>query len=308
MLIVVGRSLLFVNMYASKSFFNDLCSHNINQARDRMLEWESGRQLRGSNEWQSFAVSWSDIDYIAVLSIVDGPHAGCLFHNVEELNLSPKVTLCATLTTAVMKEIALKGGGARDLIFFCKSIASMGFFTEEDALRLLEHIYLSYKAAVLQGLPKPDVPTLKPHIPGDQDYRFQMWKTRFEEMRRQTKPGFEVFSDLAWEDVFEAVGFIMASGIMMAPLEHGKIRQRTFGNHTKFSVVVSSTMKGMTENQLSIMDRAVKDGCSFICIVNLLAQTDWGVVVVFSFPTPSATELALAADDLTEFRKFWRQP
>lgn len=297
MLIQIGRALLFVNMTTSKAYFDDLAAHNINQARDRILEWQSSAsQLRGANEWASFAISWDDVDHVHVVSVVEGPHAACADHGLAGLDMPAKVRLCTTLTTAVMHRIAFLGGGARDLIAVCKEIRARGKTSESKAIRLVRRHYetLEYDAKARITLQ----PSLmgKAIIHGRELNAFEEHKFKFEVMRRQPeKEGLEVFSDLAWADYFPAIAFIVQSRAEMEALPQGQIRASVFGNKMKFQVVVSSNMEGLAANMTKLSEMGKREGSVFTYCISLI---NGGLIEFFSVsrePYLSATEFELSA-------------
>lgn len=269
MIIVIGRSVLFVNATAGKSYFPDLCAHNLDQARDRILEWQSGRPIRGENEWRSFAIAWDDIDHIMVISVVDGPHAACIDHPVDKLGMSAKVRLCASLTSAVMRELALRGGGARDLIAFCKSIRGYGKISEDVASGLLAGRYDRLLKEAKASIAKEPKLLGKALIAGKSVSWFDEFRFKFEFIKRDPNEATEVFSDLNWEAIFAAVSFITQSAAEMEGLDRGQIRSAIMGTHAKFEIIVSSSMEEMNKNLSALIDRAKEARCQFSFAVQL---------------------------------------
>ncbi len=293
MLIQISRALLFVNMTRSGSYFDQLCEHNINQARDRLIEWQtSGWQLRGRNEWASFAIDWDDIDYIHVISVVDGPHAACADHDLISANMPEKVKLCTTLTSSVMRNLALLGGGARDLIALCKAIRVRGKTSESRAIKLVGSRYrtLAYQAkSSIKLQPSLGGNTI---IAGREVSAFEEHKLKFEMMRRQPEnPELEIFSELAWTDYLPAIAFIVQSRAEMEQLREGQLRMAIFGQNVKFQVVLSNNMKLLVDNIPGLNEAADREQSAFSYLIA------FGVSEAFVVTTRIATSATVA--DLT---------
>jgi hypothetical protein len=294
MICVVGRAMLLVNMTAGGSYLNSLAKHNIDQARSRIEEWKGGRQIRGKNDQRSFAVDWSDIDYIAVISVVDGRHAACLDHSLAGLDMDGKVTLCTTLTTRVFRELATKGGGARDLVDICRLLAGKGTTTQFSTLRLLRKRYNDLIHSFTYGLPDPPSRLGQAIIGGRPVNMFEEARFTLEAARREPIDGLGRFSDLSWRDVFEASAFTVACRAEMEGRLEGQIRAQVFGTATKFQVVVSTNMEALTKTIPQLIEVADQAGCSFTQLISLTSigasisfailesNDDWGLEISLS--------------------------
>ncbi|WP_074060844.1 hypothetical protein [Rhizobium etli] len=279
MIIAVGRSLLFINATEGKSYFENLCDHNLNQARARILEWQGGRPIRGQNEFQSFAIAWEDIDHIAVISVVDGPHAACLAHSIITEGMPEKVRICCTITSDVMRDLARLGGGARDLLAFCKSISEYGVVTAENARSLLSWRYdgrVRWAKAQIPNEPKWLGATI---IKGRPVTWFDEFRVIFEGKRRHGQIPND-FSDLNWDEIFSAVIFITNSAAEMEASPDGQIRSAIIGHHWRFQVVVSSIIEGLAEYMDGIMERANQANCTFTYIVILASFGISGMIAM----------------------------
>lgn len=293
MIIMIGGALILVNMTAGRSYFSSLCSHNIEQAEKRISEWQNGRQIRGKNDWRQFSVSWSDVNCIAVISVVDGPHAACIDHPIDQLALPQKVRLCTTLTSRVMQELVERGGGARDLISLCRLFVGAGKVSEATARRLVRERHNSLLHETLANVPQVPTSIGRAIINGNDVSAFDEFKFKLLAGRQQNSQHAEVFSDLCWADIFPAAGFITLCAAEMENHPRGQIRSSIFGTTTKFRVVVSTNMEALIKLMARLIEQADEEGCSFLYLVSL---TSFGVVDMFSISDPPmvwATETEL---------------
>lgn len=270
MLIVVGRAAIFVNMTEGRSYYEDLVAHNICQARDRMNDWASGLSIKGANQWRQFEVSWSDIDHIALISVVDGRYAGCERHDLSSQNLDPKVRLCATVTASVMRALASKGGGARDLLAFCQAMSGLSKLTPAEGEALLDTLHTAKVRSVEDQL---RVPTrIGPFdIGGRTVSAFQFYMLIFTGMRGHGSVDVEAFSDLDWSEVALTAAFLTESTVEMESAPTGQIRTMRFGSQTKFLALISSNMDEATRLMPQILEEAKQARDEFVLIVNLHA-------------------------------------
>ncbi|WFU89469.1 hypothetical protein QA644_10725 [Rhizobium sp. CC1099] len=293
MLIIVGRALLFFNMKDSKAYLKDLYEANLKQARDRIDEWRGGRQLRGKNDWRSFIIHWTDIDYIHVISVVDGRYAGCLGHDVEQLDMDEKVRLCTTVTSKVLRELAKHGGGARDLIAICQQIEAKGQISENATVRLVRKRYNALLYEAMESVTIQPSRLGRAIIGGREVSAFDEYRFTFEATRSQSGEGLEVFSDLAWSDIFPAIAFIVSSTAEMEWLEEGQARSACFGENTKFRVVISSNMQGLNLRLQEIIDMSRLEGSTFTYLISLTNIGPMGTFAVSGPPEKWSTELDL---------------
>jgi len=278
------------------SWFEVLASHNIDQARARIEQWQFGRQIRGKNERQTFAIDWRDVDYIAIVSVVDGRHAACVRHELEVLKLPPKVTLVATLTSGAMRELAQLGGGARELVNLCTSLPFDEVLSEYQVRQLVKHRHDHLLSASVQNLKIPN--RLGNALIGTRELnQFDESRFKLEAMRRGEDVGAGAFSDLDWEDVFEASAFICNQTAELEWLEMGSIQARIFGSTTRFMVIVSTNSEALNQRFEMIAKMADENGCSFIYTIMLTAI---GPIEMFAMLSePKVTGLAKVLGSLT---------
>jgi len=295
MVIVVGRAMLLFNMTAGKSYFNNLVAHNVDQARDRLAEWQSGRQIRGKNQWGAFVIGWGDIDSIHVVSVLDGPHSACMDHPLEGLDLPSKVKLCTSITSKALHQLVIRGGGARDLIRICQSMRPGVKISEKSAVRLIrnrynEILYLSLEAVTAE--PKRFGRAI---INGRELSAFEEYRHQFETMRRQNyeDSSYDVFSDLSWEDIFPAIAFITTSIAEMEDAPDGQIRAAIFGSTTPFQVVISSSHNGLMANMKEVYGSGFDDGALFSYTIMLTGIGPTGMMAVKPNAVPPSTDAEL---------------
>ncbi len=292
MIIVVGRAMLFFNMTAGKSYFDNLVAHNIDQARDRLAEWQGGRQIRGKNEWGAFAIDWTDIDSIHVVSVIDGPHAACMDHPLNDLDLPEKVRLCTSITSKALHQLAVRGGGARDLIGVCQSMRPGAKISEQSAVRFIRNRYNEILYMCLEEVKAEPKRFGRAIISGREVSSFEEYRHSFEAMRRQTfeNSSFDVFSDLAWVDIFPAIAFITSSIAEMEYAPDGQIRTCIFGGMTRFQVVISSSFEGLLANMKQVHDAGLNDGALFSQTIMLTGIGPMTTIAVQPNIVPPSTE------------------
>lgn len=269
MVILIGKAAIIFNMHEGGSYFTDLVRHNVLQARDRLKDWAEGRQIRGYNKHRSFVIDWNDVAQIAVISVVDGHYAACAYHTLEDFGLHEKVRLCATVTSKVMYELAMKGGGARDLIAVCRSMQGTGELSEEETLGLVRSRYDSiYQAAVAEA---PVEPTLlrRAMINGKIVPWIEEFRLLFVDLRRQRIPDTEVFSDLSWEEVFRAAAWITSISEIVEKDPNCLVVANQFGAPNCFYVVVTSSMSTFAGNMPEFLDSIEHTSYRFVAIVSL---------------------------------------
>lgn len=136
MIFLFSRTMFLFNMTAGKSYLEDLCNHNVYQARDRLIEWRDGKKaIRGKNAFGDISVFWSDVDEIVVISVVDGPHSASMNNGLAEFKSVPKVKACVTITGNSLYQLALLGGGPRDVLQFLNAVIEDGDPIGPDASR-----------------------------------------------------------------------------------------------------------------------------------------------------------------------------
>ena len=134
----VGRSLFVFNMYEGRQWFESACLHNLDQVSDRITDWRSGLPIRGANNFRDFHIRWDDIDNIAVVSIVDVADSGCCFHEPDLIGHRDKLACAVTISGDVLRNLASKRGGARELVLLCSHLcASPGRIASSDICDML---------------------------------------------------------------------------------------------------------------------------------------------------------------------------
>jgi hypothetical protein len=240
MIVKVGRALLFVNMQKSSNWFEQLCEHNIGQARDRILEWKAGRQLRGKNEHRRFVIDYKDVDTIVVISVIDGPHARCAFHPLAQQGLDEKVRLCFSLTSPVLDFLSSHRGGARDLVRFGFALRGLAPISSEEGVDLLRQQFI-------QELEVRDILAARPEIitrliGGASSFQYVL-DTLFS-MRMHPDDVVDRFAELGWSHLGAAASFANNAFADIESLKHGACIIKEFGDGPKFAVIVTTTMQG----------------------------------------------------------------
>ena len=293
MIISIGRAMVFVNMTQSGSWLEQLIEHNISQARDRMVEWQTGKQIRGKNDHASFQIGWDDVDHIAVISVVDGRHAACMRHHPDLLKLSPKVAVAATVTSAVVSELAQLGGGARELVNLCASLPYEQTLSQSEARHLVRSRHDQLMSQALVGI-RESTRRYKGPTGGRAITTFEQSRIVFEGMRNQ-QGGHPAFADLDWADVFQACAFITHQTAEIEGLEVGSIRGFYFGSETKFMVFVSTNMTELANRTTEFLEMAKEAGCAFTYFLSSMAFGDTGMIVEFDLPAVTGLARALEA-------------
>jgi hypothetical protein len=294
MIILIGRAVLFVNMTEGNSYFQNLADHNIDQARNRMLDWAVGPSIKGANKWREFDISWSAVDHIAVISVVDGRHAACSYHELSGLGLDSKVRLCATVTSQVMYSLANKGGGARDLLLFCLSLKGLGLLPHANGADLLRTQYDAIRRPFDETTRTP-TRLARAIVNGIELNPLDEFALYFTGIRREGSLDHHAFSDLSWRDVFYVASFLANSAAEMEWLPQGQIRRARFGEHTKFSIVISTNMDAVAKLSGALFDDEKAFGSRFIATFIL---SSIGVIPMIAYieddpPSVSETEYLL---------------
>jgi hypothetical protein len=278
MIILIGRAVLFVNMTKGNSDFQTLARHNIDQARNRMFDWATGPSIKGANEWREFDISWSAVDHIAVISVVDGRHAACSYHELSPLGLDSKVCLCATVTSQVMYSLANKSGGARDLLSFCLSLKGLGLLHHSIGAVLLQSQYDAIRRPFDETTRTP-TRLGRAIVNGIELNPLDEFALYFSSMRRQGSMPLDAFSDLGWRDVFSVASFLANSAAEMEWLPHGEVQRARFGERAKFSTIISTNMDAIAKLSGTLFEEEKAFGSRFIATFML---TNIGVVPMFA--------------------------
>jgi hypothetical protein len=293
LVVVVGRALIFVNMHESNAYFENLCAHNMNQARERIDEWKSGKPIRGKNEVMKFHLNWSDIDYIHVVGVIDGRNAACSGHRLSTLMMDPKVCLVTTLTSAVMHRLALLGGGARDLIAVSREIEQLGNISESEALQIVQSRHdrlLSEAMSVVPRLPNRLPPAI---VNGKSLSPVEEQRLYIEEMRRAHTEVAPIFADFSWEDVFAIVSHVLGTIANIEWLDVGHISAHLFDTKFKFIVIVSTNAEDLIQATGKTLNYASEWGARFVYTISVVS---FGIAPMFAVnPTvgPLAAEIEL---------------
>ncbi|MEI4480950.1 MULTISPECIES: hypothetical protein [unclassified Phyllobacterium] len=281
MIVVIGRAMLFVNMTAGRSYFDDLAKHNIEQAEGRIRDWQGGLSIKGKNAFRDFSIDYNDIDAIAVVSVVSGPYAACCDHPLPGLSLPPKARLCTSLTTDVVEEIAKRGGGARDIIDLCKTLVGQGQVSQDAMLDRVRS-----RHAQLVNTAKAQI-ILEPQSMG-QAMIAKRPVTWFEEFvhklilpRGLDNVGLSFIADLDWSEVYNTAAFITRTAASMEYVVISEpIRWSEFGRTRKFGVIVSCDSKRLASQMNEYISLAEKREWRFTYVVSL---SDIGPMELFSF-------------------------
>lgn len=294
MLITVGRALVFVNMTEGKSYLDSLCAHNLDQARDRINEWRNGPSIKGETSTRKFDIGWDDIDYVQVVSVVDGPHAACRGHDLSLLNLDPKVRLATTVTSAIIRHLAALGGGARDLIAICQMIGAKGEVSECDALKMTQSHHDSLRDKTLLALPRMPNRLPKAIIGGRKADPFEEHRFYLESMRKTNDDVGVIFADLSWTEIFDAVGFILTTLADAEWVEQGVVSFKVFDAVVPFIVVVSTSNEGLVHMLKPITETARAKGARFTYILSLQDFHTIPTLAIEKCDGPWATAITLS--------------
>jgi hypothetical protein len=287
MIIVIGRAVLFVNMTASRSYLQELIDHNINQGRARMLEWAAGLSIKGSNRWRSFDIDWSAVDYIALISVVDGPHAGCAHHDISSLDLNPKVRLCATVTAGIMFNLANKVGGARDLLAYCLSLRTAQTLSPEEGVRKLLAQYDAIRGPIEAAcrIPKKFGRAI---LQGKEVNSIDEYINLLTVLRREGNVDSDIFADLSWSEILRSAAFFANSAAQMESHPLGFTNVMRIGEVTKITLVMTSNAKGLNENVGRLLELEKQAGVQAVVFIYL---TSFGPVPTMALlPTSEARE------------------
>lgn len=293
--IVVGKALLLINTHASTTnYFETMIAHNIIQARKRIEEWKTGKQIRGRNDWREFVIEWKDIAYIHVISVIDGPHAACADHPLAGLNMDIKVTLCTTLTSRVLHDLALKGGGARDLVTVCRALVGQSTVTEAETMNMIQARYTSLKNQAMKLAPREPKRFGKAIVKGKSVDWFDEFRMKFVGTRTSGSEVTDLLSDLDWTDIFPAIAFIIESICQLEemPLLQQK-RTEVFGSVTRLRVLVGF-IEDLGRHVPNASDRMDGEGTSILFIVILSNFGIQEVIAVSPVAPATATALSLS--------------
>ncbi|XAZ22451.1 hypothetical protein LVY75_27120 [Sinorhizobium sp. B11] len=292
MIIVAGRTLFFINMTKGKSYFEDLVEHNLKQARDRINEWQAGLAIRGRNEWRTFTVGWDDVDHIAVISVVDGPHAACSDHPLAGLNLPEKVKICTSLTSKVMHEIAALNGSARDILDVCVSLRNEDIFSEEDLAASVSWMVQELRTQFLSQIPRQPTRLGLGIRNGELVSSIDEFIGYLTDVRREPTEGMEVLADVSWENMLAAAAYITKTVADIEWSNDGFVLVSDFGDQTKFRVIVSSASETLAKHMPEIISSGQEMGVAFFYIIQFFHI---GPSVTFFFGA-SPPKLQIEAD------------
>jgi hypothetical protein len=124
---VVNRCAILMYMTAGKKDFIKKREHNLGQLRRWLRVWERGMLLTGTSGGVRHSFRRTDIDHVIGLSVVDGGELWCEFHPDQVKLFRESLTLCATVTGNVLRELSFAIAGPRDVIHVLrKLIATQG--------------------------------------------------------------------------------------------------------------------------------------------------------------------------------------
>lgn len=271
MVVYFGRSILIFNMTESRSYLDDLISHNLVQAIDRISEWElSRRPVRGESVGRTFSIGWDDIDHIAVFCVVDGPNAACCKVPRSLLGSNEKVRVCYSVTSGLLKTLADLRGGARDLLRFCRMhLTSTPVLSNEASAAMLAYFDVLAMSSGHFGLAEP-----KRIVPTSPNGRRTTWLDQQLDIlvrpRNHAADQDNVFADFSWNEILPVAAFVAASIQKMEDLPKGNIIASSFGNEAKMLAVVSTTQEGLNNELGTIFNKARELSCSVIYTANAL--------------------------------------
>ena len=305
-LISVRRSLFICNLYSSVRPFDRLYQHNLDQARDRIEEWKSdGHRLKGKNKFRSFDIGWEDIDHIAIVSVVDGPHRACSTHTAEQTGTTEKICTSFTITTEIFKYLSAKGGGPRELLLISNFLYAQGGIVDElDTIRFLE------ETLTLSNLPYfnfPDIHKEKKYVVGSIPMStYDASRNILFRMRANEPVVAELFCELDWFDVAfiageSAVKIEAMSKVCLGLLGMGHQCKLSSTGTLKYAVCISENLRTAQENIAAVIEYKRNNNLSFIHHVFL----EFGSFGSFtatdqSYPSP-------VAEILSALRKLYNQ-
>lgn len=213
MIMIAGRSMLLFNMTEGKSYFDQLCQHNIDQAHARLVEWHEGlKPIRGANAHRNFELFPGDVDEIVVISVVDGPHAGCIAHPTWQFSDMPKVKAVVSLAGEALANIAELHGGIRDVIQFCEAVALDGEMIAANRAVTMVHSIHHLATAELRSLATTAEPAPSYSILGaDARGPLELAHMTLFSVRQQVSTVESVFLQMDWHDVAWFEGHIGSS-------------------------------------------------------------------------------------------------
>lgn len=152
---VANRCAMLMYMTKSGQAPDKKQRHNLRQLHRWMKHWRRGVALTGSVGDSTYSFSFSDIDHVIGLSIVDGGGDWCENHADHVIGRSDdKLSVCATITGTVMEQIARLGFGVRDIVFFLDSMRHVPSMrvSEEEMLRGTLEVHNLVIKNILNGL------------------------------------------------------------------------------------------------------------------------------------------------------------
>lgn len=135
---IANRCAILMYMKESGKSFEHKRDHNLKQAWRWLKKWKAGERLNGTVTGAKVSFSFQEIDHIFVLSIVDGGEMYCQYHSDAVRRLADhKLSGCATVTGAILRELAHMGASPRDLVHWANEIRKDGrsVVTEDVVLR-----------------------------------------------------------------------------------------------------------------------------------------------------------------------------
>lgn len=107
--------------------------HNFRQAQKALRFWRDlKKDLRGSNEFNTFAISACDVAHVVILSIAQSAASTCSYDADRAKRLS--VSACASIPQSILELIAEVGASALDLLAFILSLEGKAEMSEADGL------------------------------------------------------------------------------------------------------------------------------------------------------------------------------
>jgi len=120
-------------------------THNLKQLRGVARVWEKGRPIVGKNAFRSFHLQATDVDQLALVSVVKAPGATAWVRSEPRTShnaTAPRVL--ASIPQSVLQRLAEHGGSALDLADFMLRLSSLpGPVSEIDALSFLDEQFLA---------------------------------------------------------------------------------------------------------------------------------------------------------------------
>lgn len=143
---ITGRCAILMYMTESVGSFEKKKRHNLRQLRRWLKAWKSGQQLIGKSGEIHHRIKYDDVDHIVGLSIIDGGEVWCQDHSDEiRSSKDEKLSVCATITGRILRELVLNGCGPRDLISYLRHLQDSfpNSISEESFSRFIKSNILS---------------------------------------------------------------------------------------------------------------------------------------------------------------------